>query len=281
MNALVAVNYLVMAMGCSQNPQISTSSAKTSVASTVAELHELRIAAAADLKFVLGDITADFERQHPEVRVLVTYGSSGNFYAQLSNRAPFDVFLSADLDYPRKLIDAGLAEQKTAFSYARGQLVVWIPQASPLNLEELGIQALLDPRVRKIAIANPKHAPYGRAAEAALKNLGVYEQISERLVLGENIAQATQFVESGAADLGVIALSLAQASVMRDKGRFWLVPQDAYPMMEQGGIILSWTREAAAAQAFCQFLKEGHGHEILQSHGFGLPSMIPTARDNE
>ena len=281
MNALVAVSCLVLAMGCSQNPQTLTSPAKTSVASTDAELHELRIAAAADLKFVLGDITADFERQHPEVRVLVTYGSSGNFYAQLSNRAPFDVFLSADLDYPRKLIDAGLADQKTAFSYARGQLVVWIPQASPLNLEEQGIRALLDPRVRKIAIANPKHAPYGRAAEAALKNLGVYEQVSERLVLGENIAQATQFVESGAADLGVIALSLAQAPVMRNNGRFWLVPQAAYPMMEQGGIILSWTREAAAAQAFCQFLKEGHGHEILQSHGFGLPSMIPTEHDHE
>ena len=156
----------------------------------------VQVAAAADLRFALDEIIESFQRQHQDIKAQVTYGSSGNFFAQLSNRAPFDIYFSADVDYPRKLIEQGLAIKETEFLYAVGRIVVWAPRRSSLDLERLGIRALLDPAVRKIAIANPKHAPYGRAAEAAMRKLGVYEQVQERLVLGENIAQTAQFIET-------------------------------------------------------------------------------------
>jgi molybdate transport system substrate-binding protein len=193
---------------------------------------EVRVAAAADLKFALPEVVAAFHAARPDLRVSVSYGASGEFFAQLSNGGPFDLFLSADMDYPRKLIADGLADQASEFLYAIGHLVVWVPRASPLDVERRGIEALLDPSVKKIAIANPRHAPYGRAAEAALKHLGVYDQIRDRLVLGENIAQTAQFAQSGAADAGVIALSLALSPTMRDEGKYWSVPTDAFPRLE-------------------------------------------------
>jgi molybdate transport system substrate-binding protein len=229
------------------------------------------VAAAADLQFALKDVLAAFAVHHPEIEVSVTSGSSGNFFAQLENHAPFDVFLSADMDYPRRLIDEGLARPESAFQYAVGHLVLWVPKGSPVNVEKLGIQAVLDPSVQKIAIANPRYAPYGRAAEAALHSLGVYEQIKDRLVLGDNIAQTAQFVDTGSADIGLIALSLALAPELRDRGRYWDVPLDAYPRLEQGGVILNWTDDLESANLLCTFLREPEGKEILQRYGFVLP----------
>src|SRR5262249_8700302 len=129
---------------------------------------EVRVAAAADLKFAFDEVASEFQKKNPAVKVTVTYGSSGNFYAQLSNKAPFDLYLSADIDYPRKLMESRLALQESEFVYAVGHLVVWVPNGSKLDLDRLGIRAVADPSVKKLAIANPKHAPYGRAAEAAL-----------------------------------------------------------------------------------------------------------------
>jgi molybdate transport system substrate-binding protein len=229
------------------------------------------VAAAADLKFALDDLLAEFHRAHPDIRAEVSYGSSGNFFAQLSNHAPFDVFFSADIDYPRRLIEQGLADKDSEFVYAVGHLVVWTRRDSPLDVEKLGVRALLDPAVRKIAIANPKHAPYGRAAEAALKKLEVYDRVKDRLVLGENVAQAAQFVETGAADAGVIALSLALAPTLREKGRYWEVPLDAYPRLEQGGVILSWARDRAAADTLRGFVLGTEGKAVLRRYGFFLP----------
>jgi molybdate transport system substrate-binding protein len=232
---------------------------------------EVRLAAAADLKFALQDVVQEFARAHPDIRVKVTYGASGNFFAQLSNRAPFDLFLSADMDYPRKLIDAGLADKDSAFVYAVGHLVLWVPNASPLDLDKLGVRAVLDPSVKKLAIANPRHAPYGRAAEAALKKLSLYDTAKDRLVFGENIAQTAQFVGTGAAEAGLIALSLALAPTMRDKGRFRDVPLDSYPRLEQGGVILSWAADRAAADAFRNFLNGSEGKAVLKRYGFSMP----------
>jgi molybdate transport system substrate-binding protein len=233
--------------------------------------HVVTVAAAADLRFALDDLLAAFHQAHPDVRTEVSYGSSGNFFAQLGNHAPFDIFFSADSDYPRRLIEQGLADKDSEFGYAIGHLVVWTRRDSPLDVEKLGMRALLDPAVRKIAIANPKHAPYGRAAEAALKKLGVYDQVRDRLVLGENVAQAAQFVETGAADAGVIALSLALAPTMRDRGRYWEVPLDAYPRLEQGGVILSWARDRAAADTLRAFVLGAAGKAVLRRYGFFLP----------
>jgi molybdate transport system substrate-binding protein len=232
---------------------------------------EVSVAAAADLKFALDEVISAFERDHPDVHVSVTYGASGNFFAQLSNRAPFDVFFSADVEYPRKLIEQGLADKDSEFTYAVGHLVVWVRKESPLDVEKLGVRVLLDPAVRKVAIANPRHAPYGRAAEAALKSLGVYDKVQDRLVLGENVAQAAQFAETGSADAGVFALSLALAPALRDKGRWWEVPPDAYPRLDQGGVILSWVKDKPAAEALCADVKGEEGRTILRRYGFRRP----------
>src|SRR5262245_45762619 len=207
----------------------------------------VRVAAAADLKFAVEDVVAAFRRERPDVPVTVTYGASGSFFAQLSNRAPFDMFLSADVEYPRKLIEQGLADKDSAFLYAVGHLVVWVPNASPLDVEKVKAEALLEPSVKKIALANPRHAPYGRAAATALKSLGVHDRVEGKLVYGENVAQAAQFVHTGSADAGVIALSLALAPPMRDRGRYWEVPLSAHPRLDQGGVILNWARDRQAA----------------------------------
>jgi molybdate transport system substrate-binding protein len=230
----------------------------------------LTVAAAADLRFALEDLVKDFEEKFPATKVSVTYGSSGNFFAQIQNGAPFDLFFSADIEYPRKLAEKGLGADDV-FLYAIGCIVLWVPKDSPLAVDKLGIKALLEPSIRKVAVANPEHAPYGRAAIAALKALNVYDQVAARLVYGENIAQTAQFVQSGAADVGILALSLAVAPQMRDAGRFWLVPLDAYPRMEQGGTILKSSKNLEAARAFRDFVLGDHGREVLKHFGFYLP----------
>ena len=230
----------------------------------------VRVAAAADLKFTMGEIVEAFRREHPAINVSVTYGSSGNFYAQLSNRAPFDIFFSADIDYPRRLIREGRAPADSEFLYGIGRLVVWVPRTSTIDVEKLGIRALLSPSVRRIAIANPRHAPYGRAAEAAMKSLGVYDQVKDRIVLGDSVMQTAQFVDSGGADVGIISHSLAVAPPLSAKGRYWEVPLDAYPRREQGGVILSWAQDRAAAEALRDFVLGESGRAILRRHGFRL-----------
>jgi molybdate transport system substrate-binding protein len=230
----------------------------------------LTIAAAADLRFALDELVKDFEVQYPATKINVTYGSSGNFFAQFQNGAPFDLFFSADIEYPRRLAEKGLGADEV-FPYAIGCIVVWVPKESPVEVDKLGIKALLEPSIRKIAVANPEHAPYGRAAVAALKALNVYDQVASRLVYGENIAQTAQFVQSGAADVGILALSLALAPQMRDAGRFWQVPLDAYPRMEQGGIILKSSKNLQTARTFRDFVLGDRGREILKHYGFNLP----------
>jgi len=229
------------------------------------------VAAAADLKFALDEIAAEFQRRNPAIKLNLTYGSSGNFFSQLSNKAPFDVFFSADMEYPNKLVAAGLAVKDSEFKYALGRIVVWVRNDTPIDVATLRMDSLTQPSVKKIAIANPKHAPYGRAAEAAMKKLGVYDRVKEKLVVGENIAEAAQFVETGAADIGIIALSLATAPKMNGKGKYWPVPLDAYPILEQGGAILSWTKDVDAAQQFKAFVTGPDGREILKRFGFTLP----------
>jgi len=232
---------------------------------------EVAVAAASDLKFALDEIIAAFHKERPDVQVTVSYGSSGNFYAQLSNRAPFDMFFSADRDFVAKLVAQEATLAGSEFLYAIGRIVVWVPRSSPLDVEKQGFAVLKDPRVRRISIANPRHAPYGRAAEAAMRSLGVYEAVKDKLVLGENISQAAQFVQTGAAEAGVIALSLALAPTLQKEGKFWNVPLDAYPKMEQGGVILKWARDPAAAQAFRTFMLGPAGRTVLKKYGFGLP----------
>ncbi|MGE0455288.1 MAG: molybdate ABC transporter substrate-binding protein [Vicinamibacteria bacterium] len=230
---------------------------------------ELRVAAAADLRFALEELAAELSRAQPGSALKISYGSSGTFFAQLSSRAPFDVFLSADADYPRRLAAEGLGLD-APFVYAFGRLVLFVGRASPLDVEREGLRALLSPAARRIAIANPRHAPYGRAAEAALRAAGLHDAVAPRLVLGENVAQTAQFVQSGAADAGLIALSLALAPQMKG-GRFVELPPDSYPRIEQGGLLLSWAREPEAARAFRDALLGEPGRATLARFGFWLP----------
>lgn len=235
-------------------------------------VESVSVAAAADLKYALDEIVVKFTESHPDIRVQVSYGSSGNFYAQLSQRAPFDIFFSADVLYPKKLMEAGLASADSQFTYAVGRIVVWAPHSSPLDLPKLGLEALRHPSVRKIAIANPEHAPYGKAAVAAMRKLGVYDTVKQRLVYGENVAQAAQFVESGSADLGIIALSLAVGPALKNKGRYWEVPLEVYPRLEQGGVILSWAQNRSAARQFRDFVISPSGRKTLRGYGFFPPT---------
>jgi molybdate transport system substrate-binding protein len=234
-----------------------------------AAVRVVRVAAAADLKFALDDIAERLRHRQPAIRVQPTYGSSGVMHAQLRQRAPFDVFLSADIEYPRDLVVQGTGTDRDLFTYGTGRLVVWVPASSTLPLERDGLRALVG--ARRIAIANPRHAPYGRAAEAALRNAGVWADVERRLVLGENIAQAAQFVHSGAADAGVIAKSMVTAPSMRNQGRAWDVPEDAYPPLTQGGLILPWAASREAALQFRDYLLGEEGRRVLASYGFGPP----------
>jgi molybdate transport system substrate-binding protein len=230
------------------------------------------VAAASDLKFALDEIAREFETINPDIEVRISYGSSGNFCAQLVQRAPFDIFFSADARYPARLIEAGLAEASSKFIYATGKIVVWTLKASQIALCPAGLEALKHPSIRRIALANPEHAPYGKAAIAALQKLGIYDTVKERLIYGENVAQAAQFVESGAADAGIIALSLALAPVLKEKGRFWEIPQDSYPRLDQGGVILPWAKHPRASEKLRAFVLSPSGQTVLRSYGFVMPA---------
>jgi molybdate transport system substrate-binding protein len=230
---------------------------------------EIKIAAAADLTFAFTDVATQFEK-HTGDQIKLTYGSSGNFFAQIQNGAPFDLFFSADINYPQKLEAAGLAEPGTIYEYASGKLVIWVPNASKLDLSR-GLATLLDPGIRKIAIANPQHAPYGSAAVAAMQHEGIYDKVKDKLVLGENISQTAQFVESGNADVGLLALSLAVAPAMKDKGRYLVVPPTDYPPLVQAAVILKSSHNKELANQFLKFLKEPGTVTLMERYGFSIP----------
>jgi molybdate transport system substrate-binding protein len=231
---------------------------------------EINVAAAADLSTVLAEVAADYEKK-TGVTVKLSFGASGALTQQIQNGAPFDVFFSADMDYPRQLIAAGRADGATLYRYAVGRLVLWVPKDSPLDVEHKGMDVLLDPSVKKISIGNPEHAPYGRAAAAALKHYGLYEKVSDRLVLGENISQAAQFVESGNAQVGFVALAHAVAPAMQGKGRYWVVPADAYPPLDQGVVLISHSSHKQDAAAFFEYMKSAEVAAMLRRYGFSLP----------
>src|SRR4029077_2335298 len=197
-----------------------------------ARAQEIRVAAAADLRFALSELAVNYEK-HAGTKVNVTYGSSGNFFAQIQNGAPFDLFFSADLEYPRKLEATGLAESGTLFEYARGRIVIWARRDAPIDVAAQGWNALLSSDVQKIAIANPALAPYGRAAVAALEKAGILELVKSKFVYGENISQAAQFVQFGNAQAGIVSLSLALSPAMKGGNR-WEIPADMHPAIEQG-----------------------------------------------
>ena len=235
----------------------------------LAGAEDITIAAASDLNFAFKELIVEYEKTTGN-HVKLSLGSSGNFYAQIQNGAPFDLYFSADIGYPRKLEEAGLTVSGSLYRYAVGRIVLWAGTASRLDVSK-GLDVLREPGIRKIAIANPKHAPYGRAAVAAMESFKVYESIKDKLILGENISQAAQFIESGACEIGVIALSLAMAPAMSGKGVYWEIPVEAYPPLEQGAVILKQSKNQEAARRFLEFLQGSQGQDIMRRYGFTLP----------
>jgi molybdate transport system substrate-binding protein len=232
---------------------------------------EIRVAAAADLSYAMKDLAARFQKKTGQT-VSLSFGASGNFYSQIQNDAPYDLFFSADIEYPKKLAADGLIDAASLRTYAVGHLVLWVPNSSGLDPQKLKMDVLLDPSVTRIAIANPQHAPYGRAAMAAFEHFGLKDRIAGKLVLGENISQAAQFVQSGNAQAGLIALSLAMSPAMKDAGKYWQLPTDSYPEITQGAGILSSSQHKQAAQAFIDYISSPEGAAVLRQYGFSPPS---------
>jgi len=232
---------------------------------------EITVAAAADLQSAMQEVVARFQKDTGKT-VKVIYGSSGNFFQQIQNGAPFDMFFSANLDYPKKLEAAKLTEQGTYYAYAKGKIVVWVPNESKVDISS-GLQSLLAPAVKKIAIANPQHAPYGQAAVAALQKENVYDQLKGKLVLGENISQTASFVVSGSADAGIVALSLALAPGMKERGRYAEIPASDYPPIEQACVVLGSAKDKETARQFLAFIKTDTVTVMLRSYGFDVDAV--------
>lgn len=220
----------------------------------------VRVAAASNLQPALEALRAVVD-----VELQVTYGGSGTFVQQLDNGAGYDLFLSADVDYPRELVERGLARDADVFPYAVGRSVLWVPDGSALDPSD-GLAALARPEVRRVAIANPRHAPYGRAAETALRAAGVYEQVEPKLLLGENVGQAADFLVSGGADAAIVPRSLVLSEPVRDVGRWRLLTQA--PALPQAGVLLT---DSAGARAVRDVLLGERGRRVLTAAGYDLP----------
>lgn len=230
----------------------------------------ITIAAASDLQWVLKDTAARFEAR-TGIPVTLTFGSSGNFFSQIENGAPYDVFFSADIDYANMLEQHKFAEPGSLFRYATGKIALWIPNGSPLDINQ-GLELLRNPSIRKLAIANPQHAPYGRAAEAALKKSGLWPEVSAKIVEGENISQTAQLVQSGNADAGILALSLVVAPAMKNQGKYYVIPAQLYPPLKQACVILRGSRHKTAAKQFVEFVKSPEIRQLFERYGFSVPT---------
>jgi molybdate transport system substrate-binding protein len=224
----------------------------------------LLIAAASDLKFTLDSVIYVFSKIHTG-KVDVTYGSSGKLTEQIINGAPFDIFFSADMLYPERLKQ----QRKTSseiYHYATGRLVIWSKKIDP---RKNGIQSLIDPAIKKIAIANPLHAPYGKRALESLTFYKLSESITPKLVYGENISQTAQFASTGAADIGIIALSLALSPNMKNEaGKYFIIPNESHQPLAQGAVITLHGKNNKLAATFFEFIKSKAALDIFSHYGF-------------
>ena len=228
---------------------------------------KITIAAAADLKFAMDEIVSTFQRSNSADRVDVIYGSSGKFHAQIQRGAPYDLYFSADIAFPRALAKAGFAASEVR-PYAVGRIVLW---SAAMDARQMTLASLTDARVARVAIANPRHAPYGKRAEEALRASGLWDKVEPKLVYGENIAHAAQFVQSGNAQVGVIALALAVSPELAGKGGYWLIPDHLHAPLEQGFIITRRAQGNALAQRFADYMGSQAARAVMTRYGFVLP----------
>lgn len=230
----------------------------------------ITIAAAADLKFAMDEIVSTYKQTHAGDEVEVIYGSSGKFYTQIQQGAPYDLFFSADITLPRELDKAGLALSEVR-PYALGRIVLW---SANLDARKMTLTNLTDPKIVHIAIANPKHAPYGKRAEEALRASGLWEKVQSKLVYGENIAHTAQFVQTGNAQVGIIALALAVNPELAKRGGYWLIPDKLHEPLEQGFVITKRAKDNALAKRFAEYMDSKPARTVMVKYGFVLPSEV-------
>ena len=233
------------------------------------KVETLSIAAASDLVYCLEELNATFHKAHPTLTLKVSTDSSGNFFAQIQHGAPFDIFLSADLHYPNALIKAGLADSSSLTLYAIGYIVLW-SRRPDIDVTR-GLEILRDEKITKVAIANPAHAPYGRAAKAALEYFKLWEPIQPKLVLGENIAQTAQFVQTGNVDAGIVALALVMSPKLKNAGTYYVIPETSFPRLEQAAVLTKQGIKNPVANRYLEFLRSAPAREIFNRYGFRLP----------
>lgn len=229
---------------------------------------EVRVAVAANLATPFAAIAGSFENS-TGARLAVSAGATGALYAQIRNGAPFDVFLAADTLHPQLLVESEDAVPGTRVTFAAGRLVLW--SGDPGRIVGEGVAALRSPDLHKLAIANPKIAPYGRAAQETLTRLGLWEDLQPKLVYGENVGQTLRFVESGAAELGFIALSQARDPRLAGRGSQWIVPAELHAPLLHDAVLLRAGKENTAARALLEFLRGNETRAILERFGYGLP----------
>jgi molybdate transport system substrate-binding protein len=226
------------------------------------------VAAAANLTHIMEPLMAVFSQTHPRIKVRTSFGSSGSLVAQITHGAPYDVFLSADLEYPRALIIRGQADDKSLSVFAIGQLVLWTKQPE-LRMDDLA-DALGNFAVGKLAIANPVTAPYGRAAKQTLEQLGRWDRLLPKLVIGENISQTAQLIDSGNADLGFVALSTVLALAPESRGRWLTVSPALYSPLLQGAVLTTRGMSNPSARTFLEFLQSPEAQNLFARYGYGV-----------
>jgi len=231
-----------------------------------AQQNTLKVAAAADLQPVLPALIEQFEKQtHKQVEA--SYASSATLATQILNGGPFGLFLSADLSFPQKVAAAGLSDSPVP--YARGTLVLWARNDSPV--QPLSIDSLRSPALRTVAVANPEHAPYGRAAKAAIEKLGLTDTLKAKLVVAENIAQTAQYADSGNADAGLISLTSALTPRLSGDGKYVPMPEDSYPPLVQGAVVIKQAPATQEARQFLDFLLSAPVRKQLAAGGLKAP----------
>ena len=235
-----------------------------------AHAEKITVAAAADLKFAMDEIVATFKKANSGDDIDVIYGSSGKFNTQIQQGAPYDLYFSADIGFPRELAKNGFAASEVR-PYAFGRIVLW---SASLDASKMTLASLTDPKITRIAIANPKHAPYGKRAVEALHASGQWDKIEPKLVYGENIAHTAQFVQTGNAQVGIIALSLAINPELAKKGGYWLIPDNLHVPLEQGFIITKQGANNALAKRFADYIGSKPARTVMTKYGFVLPSEI-------
>ncbi len=234
---------------------------------TFAHAEPVTVAAAADLKFALDEIVASFRKANPGEQIDLVYGSSGKFFTQIQQSAPYDIFFSADIAFPQELVKRGFAASEVR-PYAFGRIVLW---SASMDASKMTLASLADPKITRIAIADPKHAPYGKRAKEALIAAGVWDKIEPKLVYGENIGQATQWVLTGNAQVGIIALSLAVNSELASKGGYWPIPTTLHQPLEQGYVITKRAEANALAKRLADYMASKPARAIMTRYGFVLP----------